>query len=99
MPANADDQPPRNSSSSTSAPDPVDEALRSEARPAPEPAEPPVLSGKGMLRKGFLRWLLRGMIRVIYRQWTRIAVRLSRKIRAAPPSPPASASSFPTGSI
>ena len=76
MPANADDQPPRKSSSSTSEPDAVDEALRSEARPTPEPAEPPVLSGKGMLRKGFLRWLLRGMIRVIYRQWTRIAVRL-----------------------
>lgn len=76
MPANADDQQPCNSSSSTSAPDPVDEALRSEARPAAEPAEPPVLSGKSMLRKGFLRWLLTGIIRVTYRQWTRIAVRL-----------------------
>ena len=41
-----------------------------------EPAVPPVLSGKSMLRKGFLRWLLTGSIRLLYRFWTRIAVRL-----------------------
>jgi protein-tyrosine phosphatase len=29
-----------------------------------------------MLRKGFLRWLLTGAIRVTYRQWTRIAAHL-----------------------
>src|SRR6478736_4411259 len=40
------------------------------------PAVPPVLSGKSMLRKGFLRWLLTGSIRLLYRFWTRIAVRL-----------------------
>lgn len=41
-----------------------------------EPAVPPVLSGKSMLRKGFLRWLLTGSIRLLYRFWTRIAARL-----------------------
>jgi protein-tyrosine phosphatase len=44
--------------------------------PNDEPAVPPVLSGKSMLRKGFLRWLLTGSIRLLYRFWTRIAVRL-----------------------
>ena len=44
--------------------------------PENEPAAPPALSGKSMLRKGFLRWLLTGSIRVLYRLWTRIAVRL-----------------------
>ena len=85
MPTNADDQQTPASASTPPVPpapapasetDVVDEALRSEARPAAEPAEPPVLSGRGMLRKGFLRWLLTGMIRVTYRQWTRLAVRL-----------------------
>jgi len=41
-----------------------------------EPAVPPILSGKSMLRKGFLRWLLTGSIRLLYRFWTRIAVRI-----------------------
>ncbi len=41
-----------------------------------EPAVPPVLSGKSMLRKGFLRWLLTGLIRLLYRFWTRVAVRV-----------------------
>lgn len=39
-----------------------------------EPAVPPVLSGKAMLRKGFTRWLVMGGIRWLYRRWTRIAV-------------------------
>ena len=76
MPANADDQHTPSSSASTPADAPISEALRAEARPAAEPSEPPILSGKSMLRKGFLRWLLTGVIRVTYRQWTRLAVRL-----------------------
>lgn len=39
-----------------------------------EPAVPPALSGKAMLRKGFTRWLIMGGIRSLYRSWTRIAV-------------------------
>lgn len=85
MPTNGDD--PLKHTSSATAPetnladsidrvDNVDSALRSEARMPVEPAEPPVLSGKSMLRRGFLRWLLTGSIRVIYRIWTRVAVRL-----------------------
>jgi len=35
---------------------------------------PPVLSGSGLLRKGFLRWLVMGIVRLAYRRWTRIAV-------------------------
>jgi protein-tyrosine phosphatase len=42
---------------------------------AGEPEAPRILSGKSMLRKGFLRWLLTGSIRLLYRFWTRIAVR------------------------
>lgn len=38
-----------------------------------EPAVPPALSGKAMLRKGFARWLVMGVIRLVYRRWTRIA--------------------------
>lgn len=56
--------------------DPVDSAAHKEALMPAEPSEPPVLSGRSLLRKGFLRWLLTGMIRVMYRQWTRIAVRV-----------------------
>lgn len=40
------------------------------------PSEPPVLAGKGFLRKGFVRWALTGGVRVSYRWWTRVAVRL-----------------------
>lgn len=40
------------------------------------PAEPPALSGKAMLRRGFARWLVMGGIRYTYRLWTRLAVRL-----------------------
>ena len=60
MPTNADDP------QTHTAPDAVSEA---------EPALPPELSGKSMLRKGFLRWLVTGSIRVLYRAWTRIATR------------------------
>lgn len=41
-----------------------------------QPAVPPVLSGRSMLRRGFARWLVLGGVRVLYRWWTRIAVRL-----------------------
>lgn len=41
-----------------------------------EPAVPPALSGKGMLRRGFARWLTMGVIRLLYRRWTRVAVYL-----------------------
>lgn len=40
----------------------------------PSPSTPPVLSGSGLLRKGFLRWLVMGFVRLAYRRWTRIAV-------------------------
>lgn len=40
----------------------------------PSTATPPVLSGSGLLRKGFLRWLVMGFVRLAYRRWTRIAV-------------------------
>lgn len=58
-------------------PDPVPEPPSSlAAELAAPPSEPPLLAGKGFLRKGFLRWALTGLVRVIYRRWTRIAVRL-----------------------
>lgn len=41
-----------------------------------EPAVPPALSGSGMLRRGFARWLMMGGIRWLYRRWTRVAVYL-----------------------
>jgi protein tyrosine phosphatase (PTP) superfamily phosphohydrolase (DUF442 family) len=51
------------------------------------PAAPPVLSGKSLLRRGFLRWLTMGGLRFLYRTWTRIAVRAfpedSRRARIA----------------
>lgn len=53
----------------------AENALTAEARLPATPSEPPVLSGKRMLRKGFARWLLTGMVRLAYRFWTRIAVR------------------------
>lgn len=76
MSTNAGEPPKPISSATAPTGDPVDSALRSEAVMPAEPAEPPILSGKGMLRKGFLRWVLTGLIRVVYRQWTRVAVRL-----------------------
>lgn len=54
---------------------PVPHALRDEAV-IPEEEEgdtPPALSGKSFLRKGFVRWFFTGIIRVLYRRWTRIA--------------------------
>lgn len=39
------------------------------------PSEPPALSGKSMLRRGFARWLIMGGVRWLYRRWTRVAVR------------------------
>jgi protein tyrosine phosphatase (PTP) superfamily phosphohydrolase (DUF442 family) len=40
----------------------------------PSTSTPPVLSGSGLLRKGFLRWLVMGFVRLAYRRWTRLAV-------------------------
>jgi protein tyrosine phosphatase (PTP) superfamily phosphohydrolase (DUF442 family) len=34
------------------------------------------LSGKALLRKGFARWLFAGIVRLIYRGWTRVAAHL-----------------------
>ncbi len=44
--------------------------------PENQPVTPLELSGRSLLRKGFLRWMLTGSIRVLYRFWTRIATRL-----------------------
>jgi len=38
-----------------------------------ETAVPPALSGSSMLRRGFVRWIFMGSVRVLYRRWTRIA--------------------------
>jgi len=38
--------------------------------------ELPALSGGSLLRKNFVRWLFMGMVRVLYRTWTRVAVRV-----------------------
>jgi protein tyrosine phosphatase (PTP) superfamily phosphohydrolase (DUF442 family) len=55
---------------------PVPDALLHEAKMPEEEAVPPALSGKSFLRKGFIRWMLTGIIRVLYRRWTRIAAYL-----------------------
>jgi len=62
----------------TPAPLPTDETITQPPTHLDEaaPTAPQVLSGKGLLRKGFLRWLLTGSLRVLYRNWTRIAVHL-----------------------
>lgn len=52
------------------------EAEREERETPEAPAVPPQLSGKGFLRRGFIRWLFMGALRWLYRRWTRIAVRL-----------------------
>ncbi len=58
-------------------PDPVPAPPPSLAAELAEtPSEPPVLAGKGFLRRGFIRWAVTGVLRVAYRRWTRIAVRL-----------------------
>lgn len=52
-----------------------------------EPSAPPALSGKSLRRRGAVRWALMGGVRLLYRMWTRIAVRLfpedSRRARFA----------------
>jgi protein tyrosine phosphatase (PTP) superfamily phosphohydrolase (DUF442 family) len=55
---------------------PIPHALRDEATMPDEEDVPPALSGKSFLRRGFVRWLLTGIIRVLYRRWTRIAAYL-----------------------
>lgn len=75
MSTNADHPQIQVPSAAASEIDPASSVLRSEAQMPAEPDEPPVLSGRSMLRKGFVRWLLTGSIRVLYRLWTRIAVR------------------------
>jgi hypothetical protein len=52
------------------------EAEREERTTPDEPALPPQLSGAAFLRRGFARWLFMGAVRLLYRAWTRIAVRL-----------------------
>jgi protein tyrosine phosphatase (PTP) superfamily phosphohydrolase (DUF442 family) len=57
---------------------PVPQALHDEVV-MPEPEEedvPPALSGRSFLRRGFIRWFFTGIIRVLYRRWTRIAAYL-----------------------
>ena len=39
-------------------------------------AVPPALSGSSMLRRGFVRWIFMGGVRVLYRRWTRVAAHL-----------------------
>ncbi|HEY7984074.1 MAG TPA: dual specificity protein phosphatase [Ktedonobacterales bacterium] len=62
----------------------ADEAAARVVAPAESQAE---LSGRGMLRRGAARWALTGVIRLVYRTWTRVAVRLfpedSRRARMA----------------
>ncbi len=41
-----------------------------------EPAAPKLLSGRSLLRRGFVRWAVLGAVRWLYRQWTRIAAHL-----------------------
>ena len=74
MSTNADDPHAQTSSAATPATTPGTSALHAEAHMPTAPDEPPLLSGKSLLRKGFMRWLLTGSIRVLYRLWTRIAV-------------------------
>lgn len=60
-----------------SSPEPIPPAPPSlAAELATPPSEPPILSGKGFLRRGFLRWTITGLLRVLYRFWTRIAAHL-----------------------
>lgn len=41
-----------------------------------QPAVPPALSGKAMMRRGVARWAVMGGVRLLYRWWTRVAARL-----------------------
>ncbi|HEU0027930.1 MAG TPA: dual specificity protein phosphatase [Ktedonobacterales bacterium] len=48
-----------------------------QAEPAsPEAQEAPELSGARLRRRGLARWALTGVLRVLYRAWTRVAARL-----------------------
>lgn len=40
------------------------------------PAVPPILSGRSLLRKGLRRWAVMGVVRLVYRWWTRLAAHL-----------------------
>lgn len=82
----AREQPEAIAASQTTAPTLAEEARQAERREqgAP-PAAPPVLSGPDMLRAGFVRWGVMGLVRVLYRSWTRVAVVLfpEHSLRAA----------------
>lgn len=41
-----------------------------------QPAVPPALSGKAMMRRGVARWATMGGVRLLYRWWTRVAARV-----------------------
>jgi protein-tyrosine phosphatase len=80
------EQPQTNPAAPETAPDPT--ITPPPAHPEQQlPSAPPVLSGKSLLRKGFVRWMFMGGLRVLYRTWTRIAVRAfpeeSRRARIA----------------
>ena len=51
-----------------------EELPMAEATAPEEEALPPALSGRALLRRGFIRWVVTGLMRVGYRRWTRIAV-------------------------
>jgi protein tyrosine phosphatase (PTP) superfamily phosphohydrolase (DUF442 family) len=51
----------------------ADEAAEQVVQPAESQVE---LSGRGMLRRGAARWAFTGVVRLAYRTWTRVAVRL-----------------------
>jgi protein tyrosine phosphatase (PTP) superfamily phosphohydrolase (DUF442 family) len=78
MSTNAEDRQTQDADLTQVGDAPVPHALRDEAK-MPEPEEeavPPALSGRGFLRRGFVRWMLMGAIRVLYRRWTRVAAYL-----------------------
>jgi protein tyrosine phosphatase (PTP) superfamily phosphohydrolase (DUF442 family) len=52
------------------------EAVSAEQAPTPDESTPPILSGAGLRRRGAARWALTGMLRVLYRRWTRVAAAL-----------------------
>lgn len=54
-----------------------EEVAEAEASAAAQPEDvPPQLSGSSLLRRGFVRWIFMGMLRLLYRWWTRIAAHL-----------------------
>lgn len=77
MTTNADERPLHELSPENTRLQPVDETLAREVHATPEPEEPAIpaeLSGNALLRKGLVRWATAGLLRVLYRRWTRIAV-------------------------